>query len=294
MLDVLAECPCCGAPRGAVRFRTMDDGYPVLACGRCRLLMLAPREDVAPGTTTRAHRYGHRDNQLRHNFERSVAEQRTRARILGAWLTRFARARRARTLLDIGTGLGYLPRMCADAGIDAIGIEPEDDARAYARLTNAIAVYGSFGDLRPAGRTTFDVVTLFNVLEHVDDLAGLLADVRQCMHAGSVPVIRMPNVSLFRLLRRMDRLRGTRTSVLQGAPDHRYGFTSPSLRRLLERNGFANCRYVATPLTTYAQADAAGARLLRAAAPVCDGVIRTLTRRRAADLFGSTIVAERA
>ena len=270
----------------------MDEGYPVLSCRRCRLLVLDDGPSVAPAKGLP--RYGHHANLLGHSLERSVAEQQVRARSLVPSLMRLARRHGCKTLLDVGTGLGFLPRACADAGMDAIGIEPEDVARAYAVREHGVPAYRSFDEARAAGHSTSDLITLFNVLEHVDDLSGLLSEVRSFMHAGSVAVFRVPNVSLYCVLQRMDGLRKRHTSVLQGPPEHRYGFSSRSLRVLLERNGFHNCRYVSTPIGTHAHdASRLAHRMLRTILPKCDDVIRTVTLNRKAGMFGYTIVATR-
>jgi SAM-dependent methyltransferase len=270
----------------------MDEGYPVLACRRCQLLLLD--DSAAVVAANGLPRYGHHANRLGHSLERSVDEQRTRARGLAVSVARLARTHGCRTLLDVGSGLGFLPRACMDAGMTAIGIEPDDVARAYATRENGVPAYRSFDEVRAAGHTTCDLVTLFNVLEHVDDLAGLLGEVRSFMHAGSVAVFRVPNVSLYSALQRLDGLRGRHTSVLQGPPEHRYGFSSNSLRVLLERNGFQDCRYISTPVGTHApDATRLTHRLLRTIIPMCDDVIRTLTLNRKAGMFGYTIVAAR-
>jgi 2-polyprenyl-3-methyl-5-hydroxy-6-metoxy-1,4-benzoquinol methylase len=76
----------------------------------------------------------------------------------------------ARRLLDVGANFGYFVREASAAGLDARGLEPSARAVSWGRehLRAAIEV-GSAYDARPDLAGRFDVVTLFDVIEHLDD-----------------------------------------------------------------------------------------------------------------------------
>jgi len=86
------------------------------------------------------------------------------------------------------------------------------------------------------GNRTFDVVTLFHVLEHLPDPGTALLVVRSLLRAEGVLVAQVPNVDSYQA-----RLFGRRWYGLD-VPRHVVNFTAQSLARLLARCGFENDR----------------------------------------------------
>ena len=72
-------------------------------------------------------------------------------------------------LLDVGCGYGFFLRLAQEAGWEAIGVDPDPQAVAYARSTLRVeALQGDLRDLDFADHS-FDLVTLWNVLDYVPD-----------------------------------------------------------------------------------------------------------------------------
>jgi MPBQ/MSBQ methyltransferase len=111
------------------------------------------------------------------------------------------------TLLDIGCGYGTFVLVAREEGIDAIGIDmasfeiqfarrrlgrarPSDHAEQTYRL-------GSGTEL-PFESAQFDVVTLWNVIEHVADLDGLLDEAWRVLKPGGRFFVTAPNYAAFR------------------------------------------------------------------------------------------------
>jgi SAM-dependent methyltransferase len=111
-------------------------------------------------------------------------------------------------LLDVGAGFGSCVLVAREQGIDAYGIEtasfevdfarrrlqlarPQDDAEEIYRL-------GSFLDF-PAPAASFDVVTFWNVLEHIDDLNRTLSVARHVLRTGGLIYVVCPNYFAWRL-----------------------------------------------------------------------------------------------
>lgn len=70
------------------------------------------------------------------------------------------------TLLDVGSGPGFLLQQAREAGFSAEGIEPDANTVGAAR-------HGHFPDVMDPDET-FDVIVFNDVLEHIPDLAGAL------------------------------------------------------------------------------------------------------------------------
>jgi SAM-dependent methyltransferase len=88
----------------------------------------------------------------------------------------------------------------------------------------------------PFPEGSFDLITMFHVLEHLKDPAGYLAAARRLLAAGGKLVVQTPNLDCWQY-----RLFGARWSGLD-APRHLYDFRLEDLRSLLENNGFRICR----------------------------------------------------
>jgi SAM-dependent methyltransferase len=139
---------------------------------------------------------------------------------------------RAGRLLDVGCGVGFFVREASDAGFHAEGIEWSERAvEAGKQQWNLVLAAGSFL-AHDFGAEQFDVVTLWQVLEHLENPALALKKVRSLVRKGGIVVIAVPNfasvqATLFR--RRWYHL---------DIPRHLFHFTPQALSRLLEQEGF--------------------------------------------------------
>ena len=103
--------------------------------------------------------------------------------------------RGARTVLDVGAGIGLLCQAAGELGLEAIGVEPSRWAVEVANGQNGVRVLpGVFPHPELAGRR-FDVVTLIDVIEHVGDPVGLLRGVAAALAPGGVAVITTPDAA---------------------------------------------------------------------------------------------------
>lgn len=150
-----------------------------------------------------------------------------------------------RRVLEVGCGAGDLVAHLREAGFDAVGLEPSEEASASARA-RGLPVHCETLDAfsrRTAGREIFDGVVLLNVLEHVPDPAAALRAVRALAREGAVLVVRVPNDFNALQLTACERL-GKRPWWV-AIPDHVSYFDFASLRALIERERFEICNALA-------------------------------------------------
>lgn len=96
-------------------------------------------------------------------------------------------------LLDIGAGTGEFLKVAQKRGWVISGVEPNEGARDFAHKKN-IALDESIAVLE--GKT-FDVVTLWHVLEHMPDLQNMIQKIEQLVEVGGTLVIAVPNFNSF-------------------------------------------------------------------------------------------------
>ena len=106
-----------------------------------------------------------------------------------AMLERHAPGRR---VLDVGAGIGEFVSAAADAGFQASGIEPSEEAAATARERGLEVATTDLAGLTGAGGA-FDAVVLINVLEHVPDAALTLRQVGALLAPGGACFVQVPN-----------------------------------------------------------------------------------------------------
>ena len=93
------------------------------------------------------------------------------------------------SLLDIGAGTGDFLKLAKDNGWDVKGVEPNDGASNLARKKN-LEIYENIDML--SGKT-FDVVTLWHVLEHLPDLEIITKKIEDLIKPGGTLIVAVPN-----------------------------------------------------------------------------------------------------
>jgi SAM-dependent methyltransferase len=101
------------------------------------------------------------------------------------------RSKKAGNLLDVGCGTGEFLETAERGGFTVTGIEPSDTAAWIAGKSHAV-IQGELEDIRlpPA---SFDVVTLWSVLEHVGDPSAFLERIKTLLKNDGLLAVRMPS-----------------------------------------------------------------------------------------------------
>ena len=155
---------------------------------------------------------------------------------------------RSGRLLDMGCGLGFfLKAMEPYSNWETYGSEISPAAVRYARetlgLTNVVCGRLEDSDLP---QNSFDLITIWDVLEHLLRPDPLLRHCHALLKEGGTFFIRTPNVFVHlpraRLLKLLWGMQ-PRFAYLQ-ACHHLHHYSMSSIRRLLERNGFTHVNFV--------------------------------------------------
>lgn len=109
-------------------------------------------------------------------------------------------------LLDVGAGDGHFCRLAQDAGAQVVGVEPSQASVAAGRRMWGVDLVCSTFDDFAASRpdASVDVITAWEVVEHLVDLRGFYYHVARLVRPGGAFVLSTPNQE--RLLRRLARL----------------------------------------------------------------------------------------
>ena len=127
-------------------------------------------------------------------------------------------------ILDVGCGTGANLLMLSKYG-EAEGVDISEDALAFCRERGLDKVKLGAGEELPYEDDTFDLVTAFDVVEHMDDDLAGLKEMRRVLRPGGHVLIFVPTFMF---------LWGLQDDV----SNHRRRYRLPELRRVLEKAGF--------------------------------------------------------
>jgi SAM-dependent methyltransferase len=193
-------------------------------------------------------------------------------------------------VLDVGASSGAWLEVAAGAGLEGIGVELGAATAAGARARGLDVRTGTLAEVAPSlGGARFDLVSFWDVLEHLRDPREELALARDLLAPGGLVAATFPNWrGLYPQL--TYRLLARRTGIWEypELPVHLYDFSPATARRLLAGAGFdvLAVRTFPTPYgfyrTTTLSPDRLGtgrrARLLRAAFDATHRVAYPLAR----------------
>lgn len=191
-------CPSCGSFQSHLFLRAQDhtvsgEWFDVMICEQCSLKFTAnPPDEAAIAPYYSSQEYiSHSDTQ-KGTINRLYHLVRKRTLMQKQKLVRKISGKDTGRILDIGCGTGAFLNTMRSAGWQVTGVEQDTLARENARqLYNIAALPAS--SLRQFDSESFDVITLWHVLEHVHDLHGYMeAMTGMLRHDGKI-LIAVPN-----------------------------------------------------------------------------------------------------
>ena len=245
MTDSPRPCPICNLDHTEIWFRSDRAPGPVVRCQRCGLVYVSPilnrRALIQDGPLL-----GSLDPAVLHSADLSgiagcpeqaqlpatEAEGPALRRNAAHALDRIRRyAQPPGRLLDFGCGWGFFLATAKERGWEPFGLEPLPWRAIYAR-----AMFGATVVTDTLRQDSFpveflDVVTSFQVFEHLPDPAADLARLYRFLKPRGLLLVEVPNVETWGV-----RLLGARHRHFH--PDHFTYFSHRTLSLLLETQGF--------------------------------------------------------
>jgi 2-polyprenyl-3-methyl-5-hydroxy-6-metoxy-1,4-benzoquinol methylase len=157
-------------------------------------------------------------------------------------LTHLATFTRGRRLLDVGCATGHFVRVACDKGWDAYGADTSIGSVEYGQTKLGLQdrLYGGWLADANFPKNSFDVLSLYSVIEHVPDPARFLMEMGEYLRPGGILVLKTPSQdSLLTMLHwTVYRLTGNTVSLDLYNREHIYRFSPRTLSALLRRTGF--------------------------------------------------------
>ncbi len=232
-------------------YRERSGGASLVRCDGCGLVF----EDPQPDDAVLGASYYH-DPAFTELLDGTLRDLTfARAREKRDLLAQAGKIRSGMTALDVGCSSGAWLEVAAASGLDAEGIEPGSATAALARSRGLRVREGTLEQTRDAlnGRR-FDLITFWDVLEHVRDPRRELRAAADLLAPGGVVAATFPNVDGW-YPRVTHRLVASRTGVWEHPelPLHMYEFSARTAVALLERQGLRveTVRTIPIPFSHY-------------------------------------------
>lgn len=240
-MDVTA-CVLCGTDDTELMWMAYDlafDGpgeFPLVRCRRCGLMYLRVRP--TPQEIGRYYPLEYSPYRTAIQDERSFLMRWARWRNIQkrCRIAEQASPRAPGRILDVGCSTGVFLDAMRRSGWETHGVETSHDAVCYARQRLDLDVFE--GTLSEADMSAgyFDVVTLWDVLEHTFNPLETLREVNRLLGDRGIVVMTLPHWES------LDRKLFGREWIGYDVPRHLYVFPRSVLEQMLERAGFRTIR----------------------------------------------------
>ncbi len=207
-----------------------DKSYPKLAvnqCDHCHLVFLNPQPPYAVSGAYYGQVYGGSEDST-HGYYRDEHKEKVAQIRIDRMAGSFAPGAK---ILDVGAGRGHFIKAACDRGFDGWALEASQEGCEYAKqrfnLKNVIHGVLPCSDLE----TDFDVVTMWDVIEHMADPISALREAHKLLKPGGMLVVRTGNIGSWAFDR-------DRENWWAWFCDHRFYFSAATLTAAIDKAGF--------------------------------------------------------
>lgn len=229
------NCPVCGYNSNNLFLESKDyfltkQAFNIHKCDRCSLLFTTPRPapDELPA-------YYESPEYLSHKTEtknlRSVIYGIIRKFNISHKYKIIQKLSNTGNILDYGCGTGDFLKTCRNYGWKVSGIETNEKARNFAAGQNKIDAFPE-NYIKQFNEESFDLITLWHVLEHIPDLNDRLDDFYKLLKPGGILLLAVPNSDSW------DASHYKNLWAAWDLPRHLYHFNYNSLKSILTNHQF--------------------------------------------------------
>jgi 2-polyprenyl-3-methyl-5-hydroxy-6-metoxy-1,4-benzoquinol methylase len=247
-MEIINNCPVCESKNfkeflsGKDYFFTGEE-FKIVECAECGFRFTNPRPDEREIL-----RYYDTPDYVAHDAQKkSLIQQLYKTARKFTISNKFSIVKKystGRVLMDIGCGTGEFLSYCKRNDFETTGIEPNEKARRFASEEFQLSVFGEnkLDDFLPA---SFDIITMWHVLEHVHKLNERLQVVKRLLKPGGTLIIAVPESNSW------DAGNYKNFWAAYDLPRHLYHFSQGTMKKLAEKIGFSIISIVPLKLDSF-------------------------------------------
>ena len=217
------NCAICGATANVLGTR---NGYQIYKCGGCKTYFTWPLPSLQENLSLYSKDYF---SQATRGFGYADydRDKQVMAPTFERYLDIIERSVPSKgTLVDVGAATGFFLKLAVDRGWSGIGIEPSEHASGLGRKKGLDVRTGIF-DSNTLPPESVDVITLWDVIEHVQNPRELLRAVYATLRPGGLVAINTPDSGSM-----LARMLGSKWHLVV-PPEHLFLFNKHSLQHAL-------------------------------------------------------------
>lgn len=151
-------------------------------------------------------------------------------------------------LLDIGTNMGFFLRKAQEAGYETEGVEPSPSLSKIAREQWNLKVYNSFLEDTNLPNSTYDIITMIDVFEHITDPKGILDKCYTLLKDDGLLAIKVPNGDYNYTKMKLSKILGKKSNMdIWDLNEHVIHYTPKTFSKMMHLKGF-NIKKMIIPL----------------------------------------------
>lgn len=230
-METLTACPSCESSKFQFFTEVKDysvsqDSFALQRCENCGLVFTNPRPQPSElGSYYESEDYVSHTNKG--NNPVNLIYKLARTQTL-RWKYNLVKKFNPKTLLDYGCGTGHFLSYCQQKKLEVYGFEPDNQARDIARKQIGETIYSETDSLTQ----TFDVITLWHVLEHVSQLSDVMKWLKGKLTENGRLILALPNLESY------DASYFKNDWAAYDVPRHLYHFSKNSFESLANKHGF--------------------------------------------------------
>ena len=190
------KCPWCGSEKAQINLWLKDEflskeDFHICECLSCGLLYTMPRpnkEKIGEYYKSEEY-YSHKENKK--GFIPRLYESVKKVNLKHKY-NLATQGLNVGKMLDIGCGVGDFLHTAEAHGWKCTGVEPSENAKAIAKTKTKADIINS-EDMEKIPDASFDLITMWHVLEHVDDLKWQIEQLHRLIKTKGRIVIAVPN-----------------------------------------------------------------------------------------------------
>jgi 2-polyprenyl-3-methyl-5-hydroxy-6-metoxy-1,4-benzoquinol methylase len=229
-MKISVTCPICGGNAfeniiTCEDFTVSREKFAIQQCRNCQLLLTNPQP-----ANEELPRYYESEDYISHS-NKSKGFINTLYKIARTYNLRWKVALiekhiTSKKILDYGCGTGHFLKECQKVGFQVDGVEPADSARRLAEETLGKKIYSDLSQVQDS----FGIITLWHVLEHVNDLNEKVSELRRKLAKDGTLIIAVPNVNTWE-----SKVYKTFWAAYD-TPRHLWHFTQDTMGRLMHKH----------------------------------------------------------
>lgn len=211
-----------------------ENGRGLVQCSNCHLIFVGLRPDPQELYALYGETYFHNDESGEVGYSNYIEDEHNirlttqgRLKFVERFTTHHER------MLDVGCAMGFVMDEASQRGWQVDGLDVSEFAVGYVREHFGHNAFHGTLEEAPFADNAYDLVTMFDVIEHVPDPTANMQVIARLLKSGGIYELATPDVGSLPA-----RLTGKRWIGYKMSDEHIYYFSVATLTRMLDKAGF--------------------------------------------------------